>query len=303
MMRRFFNFALTLVVVAAAACAAWTLYQRYLQDPWTRDGQVRANVVGIAPRVAGPIIQVAVKDNQQVNKGDLLFAIDPADYQAKLDVARGQRLNAEATLKQREQEMARQTDLYERKVNTVQDYENAQNALTGAQAQVTSAKANEELAELDLGYTKIAAPVDGFVTNMNTSVGTYVSAGKELMALVDTGSYWIAAYFKETQLPRIRVGQKARVTILGHRQEPLEGVVRSIGWGIYVQDGSGGDTTGLLPAVNQTVDWVRLPQRFPVRIQLAANSTVPLRIGQTVSVAMQPITDENAPAAESVVRP
>ncbi|HEY0792984.1 MAG TPA: HlyD family secretion protein [Chthoniobacterales bacterium] len=302
-MRRIFNYALTLVILAVAACAAWTLYQKYLQDPWTRDCQVRANVVGIAPRVAGPIIQVAVKDNQQVKKGDLLFEIDPADYRAKVDVAQGQVLNAESNLKQRQQEMARQTDLYERKVNTVQDYENAQNALAGAQAQLASAKANLELAELELGYTKISAPVDGFVTNMNTSVGTYVSAGKELMALVDTGSYWIAAYFKETQLPSIRVGQKARVTILGHAHEPLDGVVRSIGWGIYVQDGSGGDNTGLLPSVNQTVDWVRLPQRFPVRIQLAADPNVPLRIGQTVSVAMQPVTEQSAPTAESVVRP
>ena len=128
--------------------------------------------------------------------------------------------------------------------------------------------------------------MDGYVTNMNTSEGTYVTAGKQLMALVDTGSFWIAAYFKETQLPHISLGQKVNLTIMGYNNQPFQGVVRSIGWGIYVQDGSGSDTTGLLPSINQTVDWVRLPQRFPVRIQVLGKPPVPLRIGQTVSAAM-----------------
>jgi multidrug resistance efflux pump len=168
---------------------------------------------------------------------------------------------------------------------------------------VTSAKANLEVAQLDLSYTKLVAPVDGLVTNMNVSPGTYVNAGERLTALVDSSSYWVAAYFKETQLPSIKVGQKAKVILMGHQKTPLEGVVRSIGWGIYLQDGSA-DPAGLLPAVNQTVDWVRLPQRFPVRIQVSPGPGVPLRIGQTVSVAMAPAPGgDQAPSAESVVRP
>jgi multidrug resistance efflux pump len=303
MMRRLFNFVLTLVIVAGAAYAAWTLYQRYITTPWTRDCQVRANVVGIAPRISGPVIQVAVKDNQEVKQGDLLFEIDPADYQAQVQVAQGQVLNAEANLKQREQEMARQKDLFERRVSAVQDYQNAQDNLTAAQAQAVTAKANLQLAQLNLSYTRIMAPVNGYVTNMNISPGTYVSAGKQLTALVDTSSFWVAAYFKETQLPFIKVGEKAKVTILGHRQHPIEGEVRSIGWGIFVQDGSA-DSSGLLPAVSQTVDWVRLPQRFPVRIQLAPDPGLPLRIGQTVSVAMRPnAASVQAPSAETVTRP
>jgi multidrug resistance efflux pump len=123
---------------------------------------------------------------------------------------------------------------------------------------------------------------------MNTSEGTYVTAGKQLIALVDTGSFWIPAYFKETQLPHINLGQKANLTIMGYDTQPFQGVVRSIGWGIFVQDGSGSDSTGLLPSINQTIDWVRLPQRFPVRIQVLGQPPVPLRIGQTVSVAMTP---------------
>ena len=97
-----------------------------------------------------------------------------------------------------------------------QDYQNAQDNFAAAQAQLVSAKANLELARLNLSYTKVFAPVNGYVTNMNTSEGTYVNAGKQLMALVDRSSFWIAAYFKETQLPHIEIGQKANVSIMGY---------------------------------------------------------------------------------------
>jgi multidrug resistance efflux pump len=285
---KLFNYVTTLTVVGVALWAVISLYVRYVENPWTRDGQVRANVVGIAPRVSGPIIQVAVGDNQQVKKGDLLFEIDPEDFQAQVDIAAGQVQNGEASYVQQKQNLDRQTDLYRTHVNALQDFQNAQDSFAAAQAQLASAKANLELAKLNLGYTKVFAPVDGYVTNMNTSPGTYVTAGVQLIALVDTSSYWVAGYFKETQLPHIRVGQKAVITMIGYEKQPFEGVVRSVGWGIYVQDGSGTTGTDLLPSVSPTIDWVRLPQRFPVRIQVSGQTPIPLRIGQTVSVAMTP---------------
>ena len=283
-----FNYLITLTIVGLAVWAAVSLYLRYVEQPWTRDGQVRANIVGIAPRVSGPIIHVAVRDNQRLRQGDLLFEIDPADFQAKVDIAVAQVQNDEAILKQQEQNLQRQTQLYRTLVTAVQDFQNAQDSFAAVRAQLTSAKATLELAELNLGYTKVFAPVDGYVTNMNTSEGTYVTAGVQLMALVDTSSFWIAGYFKETQLPHIQVGQKAIVTVMGRENHPFEGVVRSVGWGVFVQDGSDSTSTALLPSVSQTIDWVRLPQRFPVRIQILENSPVPLRIGQTVSVAITP---------------
>jgi multidrug resistance efflux pump len=281
-----FNYLITLIIVGLAVWAAVSLYSRYVENPWTRDGQVRANIVGIAPRVSGPIIQVAVRDNQPVRKGDLLFEIDPSDFQAQVDIAAGQVQNDEATFKQQQQNLQRQTDLFRTRVNALQDFQNAQDSFAAARAQLTSAKANLELARLNLSYTKVLAPVDGYVTNMNTSPGTYVTAGIQLMALVDTSSYWVAGYFKETQLPHIKVGQKAIITMMGYEKQPFQGVVRSIGWGVYVQDGSDSSSTDLLPSVSPTIDWVRLPQRFPVRIQVVGETPVPLRIGQTVSVAM-----------------
>jgi multidrug resistance efflux pump len=299
-----FNYLITFTLVGLAAWAAGSLYYRYLENPWTRDGQVRANVVGIAPRVSGPIIRVAVRDNQPVHKGDLLFEIDPEDFQAQVDVDEGQVQNAEANLKEQSQNLQRHTELYRTRVNALQDLQNAQDGFAAARAQLASAKANLKLAKLNLGYTKVCAPVDGYVTNMNTSPGTYVTAGNQLMALVDTSSFWVAGYFKETQLPRIQVGQKARLTLMGYRGQPFEGVVRSLGWGIYVSDGSGSGSTALLPSVNQTIDWVRLPQRFPVRLQVVGPTPVPLRIGQTVSVAMTPeVEPEGAPTPPALAQP
>jgi multidrug resistance efflux pump len=299
MKARLLNYFVTFVLIGLAAWAAWTVYQRYVENPWTRDCQVRANVVGIAPRVSGPIVVVAVRDNQQIKQGDLLFEIDPQDYKAELDVADGQVLTAEANLKQSRQDMTRQTDLYNKRVSSQQDYQNAQDKLEAAEAAVASAKANLDLAKLKLSYTKVFASVDGFITNMNVSVGAYVNAGSQLMALVDANSYWIAAYFKETLLSRIHKDQKARITILGHEQQPFEGTVDSVGWGIFVQDGTASNTTGLLPSVSQTVDWVRLPQRFPVRIHVDGSPPVPLRIGQTVSVAMEPLEKSAEPVTRA----
>src|ERR1700751_532233 len=283
-----FNVLITVIIAGLAIWAAVSLYSRYIENPWTRDGQVRANIVGIAPRVSGPIIQVRVRDNQPVRKGDLLFEIDPSDFQAQVDIAAGQVENGEATFTQQKQNLDRQTDLFRTHVNALQDFQNAQDSFAAARAQLASAKANLELARLNLSYTKVFAPVDGYGTNMNTSPGTYVTAGIQLMALVDTSSYWVAGYFKETQLPHIKVGQKAMITMIGYEKRPFEGVVRSLGWGIYVSDGSGNVSTALLPSVNPTIDWVRLPQRFPVRIEITGETPVPLRIGQTVSVATKP---------------
>jgi multidrug resistance efflux pump len=189
-------------------------------------------------------------------------------------------------------------------VTAQQDFQNAQDNFAAAQAQLVSAKANLELARLNLSYTKVFAPVDGYVTNMNTSEGTYVTAGNQLMALVDTSSFWIAAYFKETQLPHIEFGQKANLTLMGYNNQPFEGVVRSVGWGVYVQDGSGNASTDLLPSISQSIEWVRLPQRFAVRIQVLGRPPVRLRIGQTIYVAMTPVVEHTeAPKQQAATRP
>ncbi|MFZ4588083.1 MAG: HlyD family secretion protein [Terrimicrobiaceae bacterium] len=277
-------YVLTGVVILLAAVAALGMYQRYTTKPWTRDGQVRANVVGIACRVAGPIINIPIRDNQTVKKGDLLFEIDPSTYIANVNNALAKLQQTEADVVQTKQELDRQTELYKTKVNDLRDLQNAQDSFAAAQANRAAAKADLDFAQLNLTYTKIFAPVDGYITNMNTSPGTYVYAGEQLLALVDSTSFWVAAYFKETQLHHVREGGPVSITFIGRENEPFEGVVESVAWGIQDPDGS---TTGenLLPSVSQTVDWVRLPNRFPVRVRATSTPPIPLRIGQTVSVA------------------
>jgi multidrug resistance efflux pump len=110
----FYRYLVTLFAVALASGAAWLLYQKYVSDPWTRDCQVRANVVGIAPRIAGPIINIPVHDNQEVKAGDLLFEIDPADYKTALDSAKAAVANMEANLRQKHQDLERETELLQK---------------------------------------------------------------------------------------------------------------------------------------------------------------------------------------------
>lgn len=274
---------LTAIVILLAALAAFGMYERYTTKPWTRDGQVRANVVGIACRVAGPIVQFPVRDNQPVKKGDLLFEVDPSTYKAAVDQCAAKLQQAQAAQIQAQQELQRQTELYRTKVNDLRDLQDAQDSLAAATANVAAAAADLELARLNLSYTKIVAPVDGYLTNVNTSPGTYVYAGQQLLALVDISSFWIAAYFKETQLHHVKEGGKAKITFIGRENEPFEGVVDSTAWGIFDENGS---TVELLPKVGQTVDWVRLPNRFPVRVLVTGQTPIPLRIGQTVSISM-----------------
>jgi multidrug resistance efflux pump len=286
MIKRISGYGFTLAIATVAGWVIWNEYQQYTNNPWTRDGQVRANVVGFAPRVPGPIIRIAVIDNQQVKRGDLLFEIDPADYQAALEQAKAQVLAAEAALTQRKQDLDRQTELFQRKVNALKDYQDAQDNCDTAKANLAAAKANLRTSELRLSYTKIYATVNGEVTNLDVSEGAYASTGQQVMALVDRDSYWIAAYFKETQLRHISTGDTAIISLMGNEDVPFTGTVRSVGWGIFVTDGSSAEGTALLPSVSPTIDWVRLPQRFPVRIQVHGSALTVLRMGQTASVTI-----------------
>ena len=211
----FYRYLVTLIVVAIAATTVWLLYRKYVTDPWTRDSQIRANIVGIAARVAGPIINIPVHDNQEVKAGDLLFEIDPADYKTALASANASVANLEANLLQKRQDLDRETDLFRRNVDSKQLFQNAQNAYAEAQAQLNAARANLQQAELNLGYTKVYAPVDGYLTDVNTSPGTYVHVGDQLLALVDSSSFWVAAYFKETQLISIQPGRTVKMTLDG----------------------------------------------------------------------------------------
>lgn len=152
---------------------------------------------------------------------------------------------------------------------------------------IRGAKVNLETAKLKLSWTSIYAPSDGYVTNLQLKGGDYADAGSPMLAFVDSNSYWVYGYFKETQLKHIKPGDRAVVTLMSHRDKPIEGVVNSIGRAISTPDTA--DVSELVPEISATFDWVRLAQRVPVRIELKkVPEGVDLIVGTTASVAVIP---------------
>lgn len=264
--------AVTLAVVALAAFAGWRLWDLYMREPWTRDARVRADVVSIAPDIAGPVSLVAVADNAAVKEGDLLFRIDPARFDIALASAEAAVAGARSALDQAQREADREAQLSGVVPEKVR--EEARTAMTAAQAEYRGALAARDAAALDVRRTEVRAPVNGIVSNLTLRPGDYVTAGKGVLALVDTDTLHVEAYFEETKLPRVRVGAPARIRVMGRGGE-LTGRVESIAGGIADRERS--DDTGGLADVNPSFAWVRLAQRVPVRIALD-----PLPPGQTL---------------------
>ena len=360
------KYLLTGAVVLIAVIAVLLKYWDYVVNPWTRDGQVRADVVQITPRVSGPIVRLAVEDNQLVKTNDLLFEIDPRTFEANLaqaraqldnardnylalekqveaelaqvNVSRAEALQAESNIKELDStivknkaEYSRQQDMLEKDATSKKSMERAranyqialekrkasvagltQAKATLAQSEAALAKARANLgapgddnasireaqatlrqAELDFEFTRIKAPVDGYVTNLNLRIGSQAVTNQPALALVDINSYWIHGYFKENSIEDIREGNKAIITLMTYPDTPLEGHVDSLGWGIAQDDGSTGFE--LLPNISPTFEWIRLAQRVPVRIHLVdVPDNVALRVGTTASVLVMTGDSDNA---------
>ncbi|MBY5992877.1 HlyD family secretion protein [Ferrimonas balearica] len=279
---------LTGLVVATAVTLVTLRYQHHLDNPWTRDGLVRAQIIQITPRVTGPLSQVHIEDNAQVERGQLLFEIDPVPYQTALAKADAGLLQAQAALDKARNENDRAVRLERRQPGTVSVLElnNHQNAVDSAAANVKAAEAAAHEAALNLEYTRIHAAHDGFITNLNLHEGTQAVANQPMVALIDQDSFWIEGFFKETDLHGIAIGDSATVTLMGFPDRPLPGRVTSIGYGIAQSDGSTG--AFLLPNVNPNFQWIRLAQRVPVKVALAElPEGIQLRVGTTASVQIE----------------
>jgi multidrug resistance efflux pump len=312
---------ITLATVLPAALLGWAAWQTYMGEPWTRDGTVRSYVVTMAPEIAGRIVELPVRDNQLVRKGDVLLVIEPTDYQIAVRLAEAavqqaeanaQTIDAQITVQQAQiaasqaqveqaqaavtfsqEQAARYKDLAERQYGTVQmeqqtasnlqkdraALKNMQAALTlaerqiaslkaqraGAEATIAQASASRDQTKVNLERTQIRAPVDGWVTNLLAQLGDYVTVGKNVISLVDADSFWVDAYFEETQLASIREGDLASVKLMGYSQI-VRGEVGSVARGINVSNAQP-DQQGLA-IVNPIFTWVRLAQRVPARIKI-----------------------------------
>ncbi|WP_110655250.1 efflux RND transporter periplasmic adaptor subunit [Salinicola halimionae] len=263
-MRNSLRILLTLVVVAIAVAAGFWLWNYYLFTPWTRDARVRAEVVTIAPDVSGWVRTLNVHDTDLVAKGDTLFEIDDARYQAALEQAQATVENREATLQLRQTEAKRRSQLSTRSISA-EDRQIAQINSRVAAANLKQAQADLASAKLDLERTQVVAPVSGHVLNLQLAAGNYVTRGTSVMALVQSNSYYVMGYFEETKMPSIRIGDPAAVTLM-NGDTHLRGHVAGIGRGIA--DANTSLNNQLLPQVQPTFNWVRLAQRIPVRITL-----------------------------------
>jgi len=321
-------------IVAGAAIAAIYVGRLYYLYPRTDDAYVRANSVGMAPHVSGPIVQLPVTDNQHVAQGDLLFVVDPRPYKSALDAAQARLVLTNLEIRALEQAiaaaqaeeqkrtadaayarqyLARIEPLLKRHFVTANDVFDARSKARAADAAVDHARsavrqAQNQLgrfgdinarrkaaeaavydAKLNVDYCYVRAPFDGYVTNLNIAVGQYANEGREVLSLIDNRTWYVMANFRENFLARIRPGMSAEVFLLSYPNHRFRGRVQGIGWGLYQENGA---TVAGLPQVEPTLNWVRLSQRFPVRIILGPNHPdAPFRMGQTAVVTIQGYRD------------
>jgi RND family efflux transporter MFP subunit len=275
----------TLVVAAVGAGAAWLMWQNYMGKPWSRDGTVRANVVTLAPDVAGQVVELPVSDNQFVHKGDLLIKIDPRDYQVAVDLSKAAVDQAEADYENKKVQAARRVALTELSTSREERQSFVATAAMAA-ATVEQQKANLERANINLARTEVRSPVNGWVTNLLLRQGNYATTGQTALSLVDADSFWVDGYFEETALKSVHDGDPAKIWLLGYR-EVLNGHVDSVARGIVVSNADPGKSG--LATVNPIFTWVRLAQRIPIHIDIdSIPADVRLVIGMTATIEIEP---------------
>lgn len=294
-----------LALLVAGGVEYWHYNRNY---PSTDDAYVKAHVINIAPQVDGNVLDVKVQNHQYVEKGQLLFTIDNKAYQielakaqAQLDATKNQIAaadmavdSARAIVQEKQAELADTRADTQRILALVhQNYESksagdlanknlhvAQAALLAAQAQLKQAEQNRgelgennsqlraaqtaiSAAQLNVGYTEVFAPTSGYIANFDLQAGDKVNAYQPIFAIIEDNSWWVDANFKETQLARISAGQNVKITMDMYPGKIFNGKVASI------SDGSGASFS-LLPPENASGNWVKVTQRFPVKIILSS---------------------------------
>ena len=293
LMRKVLGYGATGILVVAALIAARHGWLMYVTSPWTRNGTVRVQVANVAPQISGQIVEVRAHDNQHVHKGDVLYVIEKFDFEVALDNAKATILNREADLTVKKAQNARRAALTTLSTSIEEKQVFDGNAKM-AEAALASAKAALSQAEINLQRTEVRSPVDGYVTNLLMRVGDFARAGTPNLSVIDEHSYWVDAYFEETKLANIHVGDPVEAMLLGF-QAPIEGRIESITGGISAANAA--SSTQGLPNVDPIFTWVRLAQRIPVRIRIdQVPQDVPLIAGMTCTVSV--VGGKEAPATK-----
>ena len=278
--------AITCAAVFVAAVLSMAMWRRYVEAPWTRDGTVRADVVTMAPEVAGRIVELRVTDNQYVHKGDLLMVIDPTDYQIAVGRSTAVLQQAKLDAQNLQLESARRDRLVKLNAVAQEQATNYQSSASVASALVEQASASLQQARVNLERTRIRSPVNGWVTNLLARRDDYATVGKNEISIVDAQSFWIDGYFEETKLGQVCEGDRASVQLIGYPQL-IDGHVGSVARGIHVPNAE--PNLQGLATVNPIYTWVRLAQRVPVHVEVdQVPSSVRLVAGLTATVRILP---------------
>ena len=252
---------LTLLIVTLATVLVWQMVLYYMFAPWTRDGHIRADVIQVAPDVSGLIQQVEVRDNQPIKRGDVLFTIDQDRFRLALRQAQATLAERKETLAQAQREAKRNKGLGN--LVAAEQLEESQSRQARAQSALDEAQVAVDAAQLNLDRSVVRSPVNGYLNDRAPRAHEFVTAGRPVLAVVDSESYHVDGYFEETKLSGIHIGQAVDIRVMGDNTR-LRGHVQSIVAGIEDRDRSSG--ANLLPNVNPAFSWVRLAQRIPVRI-------------------------------------
>ncbi|EDY9311595.1 multidrug transporter subunit MdtN [Salmonella enterica] len=324
-----------LVLVLLALVVMVFVIWRVDSAPSTSDAYASADTIDVVPEVSGRIVELAVVDNQQVKKGDLLFRIDPRPYEASLakaeallaaldkqimltqrsvDAQKYAASSVEATVakaraaaKQANDTLRRTEPLLSEGFVSAEDVDRARTAQRAAEAdlnavllqaqqavsgvdalvaQRVAVQADIALTKLHLDMATVRAPFDGRVVSLKTSVGQFASAMKPIFTLIDTDHWYIIANFRETELKTIHAGTPATIRLMSDSGKTFQGKVDSIGFGVLPDDG--GMVIGGLPRVSRSINWVRVAQRFPVKIMVEKPDAALFRIGASAVATLEP---------------
>lgn len=304
--RRVVPWLIAAVVLGAGVFYGVRTISFYRHHAETDDAQIEGHIDPVLPRVAGYVTSIAVDDNQRVEKGQTLLTIDTRDLQSKAETAEGAVQNARAqvavaranvqaaetarartagdlerwrVLRQKEEISQQQFDAAQAAADSARAQRSAASqSVAAAQAQVAQKQADLDFARLQLSYATITAPSSGIVSKKNVEIGQLVQAGQPLMAIVQDRGVWVVANYKETQLRRMRVGQRVTFDVDAYPKRVFHGRVESF-------SAATGAKFSLLPPDNATGNFTKVVQRVPVKIVPTdpPDPRFPLRAGMSVT--------------------
>lgn len=250
--------AISAIVAVSVLLTVYFIYH-HLKWVTTDNAQLQAHSVMIAPKVPGFIMEVKVEEGQKVEKGDVLAAIDPRDYENALAIARGELGSVDALLRETEANFRRLKDLFQQGAISHQQYDKALKNYNDAKAKDDALKARVKQAELNLEYTRIVAPSKGFIAKKSIELGQLAAPGVPLFGFVDSGERWVTANFKETEIADVKVGSHVEIEVDAIPGKSYTGKVQSL-------SSATGATFTLLPPDNATGNFTKVVQRVPVKI-------------------------------------